>query len=47
MDIEKNKIISAPISYWVNINNDIENYIKLHYMSYISTNATEGKDHTS
>ena len=42
MGIEKKpKFLAHESIYWVNINDDIENFIKkLHYISYVSTDTT-------
>ena len=47
MGIEKTKLLACKLVYWVNINLDIENHIKLHYMPYISAGTTEGQDNSS
>ena len=45
MGIEKTKLPACESIYWININDDMENFIKkLHYMSYISADTTKGQD---
>ena len=48
MGKEKTKLLACESTYWVNINDDIKNFIKkMHYMSYVSVDTTEGQDDTS
>ena len=45
--IEKTKLLACESIYWININDDIENVKKLHYMSHVSAHTTKGQDDTS
>ena len=48
MGIEKTKFLVHESVYWVNINDDTENFMKkLYHMSYISADATKWQDSTS
>ena len=42
--IEKTKLLAGKLIYWITSNDDIENYIKLLYMSQFSANPTKRKD---
>ena len=43
MGIEKTNVLACESNYWPGMNNDIENLIKLLYMSWFSANTAKGK----
>ena len=47
MGIEKTKLLTHDSIYWVNINDDIENFIKNCTTSYASADTTKRQDDTS